>query len=145
MWDFTIYCQIFYGVSLPDFNSFHRSGLAHPTLARIWAHVDVEKSGRLNLEQYAKCVLLIRECQQPQQQDGTTAEASSPPPMLPPPAGGLGRRDSQISTNSVGEVISTGIVIRGHYLFEEHRHIRYQNGTTNCGRKSASSGINGCN
>uniref|UniRef100_A0A183BM78 ABC transmembrane type-1 domain-containing protein n=1 Tax=Globodera pallida TaxID=36090 RepID=A0A183BM78_GLOPA len=85
---------------------FLRSGLPQHVLARIWANVDVAKTGKLGLEQYAKCVELIRECQV--EQSSATAEyqaqgaasgdggTPSSPPLLAA-SSGLARRDSQIS------------------------------------------------
>uniref|UniRef100_A0A914CSE6 Uncharacterized protein n=1 Tax=Acrobeloides nanus TaxID=290746 RepID=A0A914CSE6_9BILA len=40
------------------------SGLAQPTLAHIWALVDISKSGKLNLEQFALIMELIKEAKQ---------------------------------------------------------------------------------
>lgn len=57
--------------------------------------MDVQKTGRLDLEQYAKCILLIRECQEGLTSKISMSIASPAPPMA------LTRRDSQISTNSV--------------------------------------------
>lgn len=76
-------------------NLTFRFGLSQANLARIWAHVDVQKTGRLDLEQYAKCILLIRECQEGLTSKISMSIASPAPPMA------LTRRDSQISTNSV--------------------------------------------
>ncbi|CAK5088326.1 unnamed protein product [Meloidogyne enterolobii] len=75
-------------------NLTFRFGLSQANLARIWAHVDVQKTGRLDLEQYAKCILLIRECQEGLTSKISMSIASPAPPMA------LTRRDSQISTNS---------------------------------------------
>lgn len=79
---------------------FLRSGLAQQVLARIWAHVDTQRTGRLNLEQYIKCVLLIRECQEAEPGMAGAGGGNVSPSPLPPPPATLGRRDSQISTNS---------------------------------------------
>lgn len=75
-------------------DSFLKFGLSQSNLARIWAHVDVQKSGRLDLEQYAKCILLIHECQEGLIAKTSVSIASPTPPMT------LTRRDSQISNNS---------------------------------------------
>ncbi|KAL3109878.1 hypothetical protein niasHT_019909 [Heterodera trifolii] len=86
---------------------FLRSGLHQNVLARIWAHIDVSKTGKLDLEQYAKCVELIRECQAEQNNATNSAECQSEEaivgagtpssPSLPGHPSNLARRDSQIS------------------------------------------------
>lgn len=85
-----------------QFFMFIRSGLPQNLLARIWAYVDIQKSGRLNLEQYAKCVLLIRECKEEMEKAAAIITSTQTQPLPTQSATGvLGRRDSQISTNSV--------------------------------------------
>uniref|UniRef100_A0A914NLY9 EH domain-containing protein n=1 Tax=Meloidogyne incognita TaxID=6306 RepID=A0A914NLY9_MELIC len=82
------------GGTMSEMLFLSKFGLSQANLARIWAHVDVQKTGRLDLEQYAKCILLIRECQEGLTSKISMSIASPAPPMA------LTRRDSQISTNS---------------------------------------------
>ncbi|XP_048582344.1 epidermal growth factor receptor substrate 15-like 1 isoform X2 [Nematostella vectensis] len=83
-------------------NVFIQSGLAQPVLAHIWGLCDLTNSGRLNAEQFALAMYLIK-----QKVNGVDPPQKLTPEMIPPSMRGCSPSGSDDSKDGPGNILTS--------------------------------------